>query len=76
MATKSTDGTAMKMSIESDYEALLTEIRRARAYGVPEIGSREIARVERKLERAVRLNRENMPAVAFMFREYLGRGES
>jgi hypothetical protein len=56
----------MKPTIESDWEALLTEMRKAREYGVPGIGAREIADVERKLEK-IRRRRENMRAVALMF---------
>lgn len=65
----------MKTTIESDYESLLTEMRRARAYGVPEIGAREIADEERKLER-IRHNLEGMRVVASMFLDSLARGKS
>jgi hypothetical protein len=65
----------MKPTIESEWEALLTEMRKAREYGVPGIGSREIADVERKLER-IRRKRENMPPVARILLDYLGRGKS
>ena len=64
----------MKTTIESDYEALLTEMRKAREYGVPGIGAREIAEVEGKLER-IRHNLENMRAVARTF-VTLGRMKS
>lgn len=48
--------TQMKTTIELEWEELLTEGRTARKYGVPGIGSRQIADVERKLERVVRSN--------------------
>ena len=64
------------MAIEVEYAALLMEMRTEREHGVPGVGSREIAEVERKLERVVRSNRESMRAVARMFRNYLGRGKS
>ena len=62
-------------TIESEWEELLAEMRRAREYGVPGIGAREIAYVERKLE-LIRSDRENMQAVAGMFLNYLGRRKS
>ena len=46
-------------TIESEWEELLAEMRRAREYGVPGIGAREIAYIERKLE-LIRRDRENM----------------
>src|SRR5262245_25277326 len=52
----------MKTTIESDWEELLTEMRKAGAHGVPGIGAREIADVERKLERG-RRRCESMRAV-------------
>jgi hypothetical protein len=52
--------TPTKTTIESDWEALLTEMRKAREHGVPGIDAREIADVERKLETI----RENERAVA------------
>jgi hypothetical protein len=52
----------MRTTMESEWEALLKEMRKAREYGVPGIGSPEIADVERKLERVVRSNRESMRA--------------
>jgi hypothetical protein len=64
----------MKTTIESEWEELLTEMRTAREYGVPRIGSREIADVERKLE-GIRRNRESMRALARMFRDYFESGE-
>lgn len=51
-------------------EELLAEMREAREYGVPGTGAREIAAVERKRERVVRRNRENMRAVARMFLDH------
>jgi len=66
--------TPTKTTIESDYEALLTEMRIAREYGVPGIGAREIAKGERKLE-TIRHNLENMPAVARMLLNNLARGK-
>jgi len=45
-------------------------MRRAREYGVPGIGSGEIADVERKFER-IRRDRENMRALARMLLNYL-----
>ena len=65
----------MNVTTESEWEELLAEMRRAREYGVPGIGSREIADVECKLER-IRRNRESMRAVVRMFRDRLGRGNS
>jgi hypothetical protein len=65
----------MKTIIESDWESLLTEMRKAREYGVPGIGSREIVEVERKLE-TVRRNLENIRAVARMFLNPLGCAKS
>jgi hypothetical protein len=64
----------MKTTIESQWEALLIEIRKAHEYGVPGIEAREIAEVERKLEK-IRRNRESMRAVARMFLNRLGRGK-
>jgi uncharacterized protein YqgV (UPF0045/DUF77 family) len=66
----------MKTTIESEWEALLAEMRTAHEYGVPGIGRREIVAVERKLERVVRRRRESMRAVTRMFRNYLGPGKS
>jgi uncharacterized protein YqgV (UPF0045/DUF77 family) len=59
---KPSSGTSMRTTMESEWEALLNEMRKAREYGVPGIGSPEIADVERKLERVVRSNRESMRA--------------
>jgi hypothetical protein len=56
-------------TIESEWEELLAEMQRAREYGVPGIGAREIGNVERKLE-LIRRDRENMRAVAGMFLNY------
>lgn len=56
----------MRTNMESEWKELLTEMREAREYSVPGIGAREIADVERKLER-IRRNRESMRAVARMF---------
>ena len=67
-------GTPMKTTIESDYEALLAEMRRAREYGVPGIGPREIAAVERKLE-MIRRRCESMRAVARILSDDLARGK-
>ena len=39
----------MKTTLELEWEELLTEMRKAREYGVPGLGWREIAEVERKL---------------------------
>ena len=64
--------TPTKTTIESEWEALLTEMRQAREYGVPGIGAREIAEVERKLARVLRRKRESMRAVARIFRDCLG----
>lgn len=65
----------MKATIESGWEALLTEVQKAREYGVPGNGSREIADVERKLE-TIRRQRESMRAVARMFLGNLKREKS
>ena len=62
----------MKTTMEFDHEALLSEMRIAHKHGVPGIGAREIADVERKLE----MIRENERAVARILLEYLGRGKS
>jgi hypothetical protein len=64
----------MKTTIESDGEALLIEMRKAREYGVPGIGAREIADAERKLE-SIRRKRENMPPVARILLDDLARGK-
>ena len=66
--------TPMK-TIKSEWEELLAEMRRAREYGVPGIGAREIVYVERKLE-LIWCDGENMRAVAGMFLNYLGRRKS
>ena len=65
----------MKATIESEWEELLAEIRKAHEYGVPGIGSREITDVERKLQ-SIRRKRENMPRLARILLDYLGRGKS
>ena len=62
----------MKTTMESDLEALLSEMRIAHKHGVPGIGAREIAEVERKLARVLRRKRESMRAVTRMFRDCLG----
>ena len=62
--------------MESEREELLAEMRKAHEYGVSGIGAREIAEVERKLERVVRREREGVRAMARMFREYLKDGRS
>ena len=64
----------MKTTIESEWEALLTEMRKAREYGVPRIGAADLADVERKLDR-IRHNLESMRAVARMFVDSLRCGE-
>jgi len=66
----------IKMNMESQWEELLAEMRRAREHGVAGIGAREIAAAERKLEMVVRRNRESMRAIARMFRDSLERGKS
>jgi hypothetical protein len=53
----------MKMTIESEWKALLTEMRIARKHGVLGIGARVIANVERKLE-TIRRRFESGRAVA------------
>jgi hypothetical protein len=51
-------------------------MRTAREHGVPGIGAREIAAVERTLARVVCGERESIRAVARMFRQYLERGNT
>ena len=67
-------GTPTKTTIESEWEALLTEMRKAREYGVPGIGAREIANAERKLE-MIRRRCESMRAVARILSDDLARGK-
>jgi uncharacterized protein YqgV (UPF0045/DUF77 family) len=66
----------MKTTIESEWKELLTEMQKAHKHGVPGVGPREIADVERTIERVVRCERESARAVARMFLDYLGRGKS
>ena len=72
----STSTPVFRLSMASKWEELLAEMRRAREHGVPGVGVREIAAVERELARAVRRNRESMRAVARMLCDRLGRGKS
>ena len=67
-------GTPMKTTIESDYEALLAEMRKAREYSVSGIGAREIAAVERKLER-IQHNLKSMRVLARILLDDLARGK-
>ena len=62
----------IKISIESDWEALLAEMRKARECGVPGIVPREIVEVEQRLETI----RHNMQAGARMLVDSLVRGKS
>jgi hypothetical protein len=72
ITVKSTEKHAHETDDQSDWEALLTEMRKAREYGVPGIGARKIAGVERKLEK-IRRNCENMRAIARMLLDSLGK---
>lgn len=71
MFSTSTPVFRSRLSIPSKWEELLAEMRVAREHGVPGIGAREIATVERTLARVVRRERENIQSVARMLQHYL-----